>query len=267
MTGLRLCSTVIVAALWVGAPIDALAQGEAGPAPKVTCTWIAPEAGEAIQGCGIPRGLKVEAPGAVDKLMFSRDDNPTLGRYMFRARAVGAVAKPFQRMINVARTDLVLCPSDFQKARILAFRLMKGNQIASRPTCEVSAGGGAGSGPSADGPPRVPPAGPGMEAPRPEPSRPSEPAMGAAPQPAAGDGAMEPRSVSDAIEADNPVRQRDLVQLKRAIKMDTLARLLGLLGLLFGLAASIGVVLLALSLRRRVRRLERDMDRSRASDA
>ena len=92
----------------------------------------------------------------------------------------------------------------------------------------------------------------------------AEPGMAAGPGAAPGAG---PRTVTDAIEADNPVSQRDLVQLRRAIKMDSLARLLGLLGLIFGVLALVGVVLLALSLRQRVQRLERDMDRSRASDA
>lgn len=231
-------------------PRPALAQAEAG-APKVTCTWGTPEPGEAIQGCGVPRGLHVEPPAGAEALMFSREDNPTLTRYLYRGRAVGAPSKPFQRMVNVGRTDLVLCPSDFQKARILAFRVMKGQVIASRPTCEVTLPGAAPE-PGADAGTS---AAPGMA---------TEPDMAAVPLPATRQG---PRSVTDAIEAENPVRQRDLVQLRRAIKMDSLARLLGLLGLVFGVLALVGVVLLALSLRQRVQRLERDMDRSRASDA
>lgn len=246
-----------LAALAGAAPRGALAQAEAGP-QKVTCTWGEPQPGEAIPNCGQLRRLSVDAPGGVAKLMFARDDNPTLSRYQYRARAVGAPAKTFRRMINVSNTDLVLCPSDFQKARILAFRIMKGKMIASRPTCEVAAPGAAPApamSPDAMAPSDAMAAPPAME---PGADAMAEPAM-AAPPSAGG--------VSQAIERDNPVRQRDLVKLRRAIKMDSLARLLGLLGLLLGLAACVGVVVLALTLRRRVQRLERDLDRSRADDA
>lgn len=79
--------------------------------------------------------------------------------------------------------------------------------------------------------------------------------------------APRPRSVSEAIERRKPVTNRDLLRLRRSLKMDSLARLLGILGLLFGVSAFAGVLILGVTLRRRVRRLERDLDRSRAADA
>jgi len=221
---------------------------------KVPCRWGEPQKMDAIPGCGVPRRIHVQGPAGAERLMFARDDNPTLKRYLYRARAIGAPAKIFKRMVNVARTDLVLCPSDFQKARILAFRIVKGRVITARPTCELgppSAAMAAGMGPAAMGPATMGPA-----------------AMAAGMGPATmGPATMGPRSVDGAIERAKPVSQRDLIKMRRAMKMDSLARLLGLLGLLLGLAAAVGVLVLALHLRRRVRRLERELDRSRPDDA
>ncbi len=220
---------------------------------KVPCRWGEPQKMDAIPGCGVPRRIHIKAPAGVERLMFARDDNPTLKRYLYRGRAIGAPAKIFKRMVNVARTDLVLCPSDFQKARILAFRIVKGRIITARPTCELgppSAAMTAGMGPAAMT------AGMGPAA------------MTAGMGPATmGPATMGPRSVDGAIERAKPVSQRDLIKMRRDMKMDSLARLLGLLGLLLGLAAAVGVLVLALHLRRRVRRLERELDRSRADDA
>ena len=81
---------------------------------------------------------------------------------------------------------------------------------------------------------------------------------------------MTGRSVTTAIERDSPVRQRDLVKLRRSLKMDSLARLLGLLGFLLGLGGVLGVVLLALSVRKRLSLLEDQGRRGReekSSDA
>ena len=86
------------------------------------------------------------------------------------------------------------------------------------------------------------------------------PGMGA-PGMTAPAGAM---SVSGAIERRHPVMQADLIKLRRALKMDSVARLLGLLGLLLGLGATVGVLLLALTLRRRVSRLEEELETSQA---
>lgn len=215
------------------APDRAAAQGS-----KASCTWGEPQKMDAIPGCGVPQRLLVTLPTAVERLMFARDDNPTLKHYMFRSRAIGAPAKSFKRMVNVTKTDLVLCPSDFQKGRILAFRVVRGKVITSRPTCEVGPSGKVVTPPAMA-------AVPGM----------AEPPVMAASRPPAALG-MGAQSVTMAIERDNPVRQRDLVKLRRAIKMDSLARLLGLLGLLLGLGATTGVVVLALTLRRRIQRLE-----------
>jgi hypothetical protein len=216
------------------------------PGQKVVCKWGTPQKLDAIPGCGAPRRLHVTPPPGVERLMFARDDNPTLKRYMYRSRAIGAPVKPFKRMVNVSKTDLVLCPSDFQKARILAFRVVRGRAITSRPTCEI-------------GPPaavaKTPAMTPGMTGMQPAPG------MTAA-SPAPGMTAMAGRSVTAAIERDNPVRQWDLVKLKRAIKMDSLARLLGLLGLLLGLGAAVGVVFLALSTRKRFERLDARAEKS-----
>lgn len=227
-------------ALAAAVPGDRAAAQVVPPGQKVTCKWGKPQKLDAIPGCGVPRVLHVTQPPGVARLMFARDDNPTLKRYMYRARAFGAPVKPFKRMVNVTKTDVVLCPSDFQKARILAFRVVKGRAIISRPTCEL-------------GPPGAAPVTPTMGTPGMTPTMASgmTPAMSAS-----GMKAMAGRSVTAAIEQDNPVRQRDLVKLKRAIKMDSLARLLGLLALILGLGATVGVVLLALSLRKRVQRLE-----------
>ena len=84
------------------------------PGAKVQCQWGQPEKMAAIPGCGVPRQLSVTSPPGAERLMFARDDNPTLKRYMYRARAIGAPVKSFKRMINVSKTDLVVCPSDFQ---------------------------------------------------------------------------------------------------------------------------------------------------------
>ncbi len=221
---------------------------------KVDCRWGKPQKMDAIPGCGVPRRLHVELPAGAERMMFAKDDNPTLTRYMYRGRAIGAKARTFKRMINVARTDLVLCPSDFQKSRILAFRVVEDRKLKGRPTCELGPPGKDGS--KEDGMEAM-----GAPAMRPQ-------AMGAGASKAGGDmAAMGPRTVNSAIERTRPVSQRDLVKMRRAMKMDTLARLLGFLGLLFGVAAAAGVLVLALTLRRRVRRLERDLDRSRADDA
>lgn len=208
------------------------------PGQKVACKWGKPQQLDAIPGCGIPRRLHVTSPPGVERLMFARDDNPTLKRYMYRSRAIGAPVKPFKRMVNVTKTDVVLCPSDFQKARILAFRVVRGMAITARPTCEV-------------GPP-----GAAMTAPAMTPAMTPMVALGVTPAMTPGTPAMAGRSVTAAIERDSPVRQRDLIKLKRTIKMDSLARLLGLVGLLLGLGAAVGVVLLALSVRKRLGRLE-----------
>jgi len=214
-------------------PDEAAAQGS-----KASCKWSEPQKMDAIPGCGVPRRLLVTPATAVGRMMFARDDNPTLKRYMYRSRAVGAPVKNFKRMVNVTKTDLVLCPSDFQKERILAFRVVKEKIITARPTCEVGPPGKTAA-PSAMAGMTTMSAQPGM----------------AMSKPAAG---MAATSVTMAIERDNPVRQRDLVKLRRAIKMDSLARLLGLLGLLLGLGATVGVVVLALTLRKRIQRLEAD---------
>lgn len=208
------------------------------PGQKVACKWGKPQQLTAIPGCGAPRRLHVTPPPGVERLMFARDDNPTLKRYMYRSRAIGAPVKSFKRMVNVTKTDVVLCPSDFQKARILAFRVVRGRAITSRPTCELGPPG-ATMAASAVTPGMTPMVAPGMSS-------------GMTP----GMPAMAGSSVTAAIERDSPVRQRDLVKLKRSIKMDSLARLLGLLGLLLGLGAAVGVVLLALSVRKRLGRLE-----------
>jgi hypothetical protein len=239
-----LVSIVSVSALILLPVPEAAAQVTAG-AQKVDCQWGAAQKMDAIPGCGVPRQISVTSPAGVERLMFARDDNPTLTRYLYRGRAIGAPVKPFKRMVNVTKTDLVVCPSDFQKARILSFRVLKGRMVTARPTCEL-------------GPPSqamVPPMAGMADAMQPGPAM---AAMGAG---AMGAGAMGARSVTNAIEKDNPVRQQDLVKLRRAIKMDSLARLLGLLGLLLGLGGVVGVVILALTLRRRVQRLERDLDR------
>ncbi len=238
------CTILALGLMVAGAPrADAQAVP---PGQKVVCKWGKPQKLDAIAGCGVPRLLHVASPPGVERLMFARDDNPTLKRYMYRSRAIGAPVKPFKRMVNVSKTDVVLCPSDFQKARILAFRVVRGRAITSRPTCELGAPGAA----MAAG--MSPAVTPGMT-----------PAVTPGMTPAMAPG-MSGRSVTAAIEKDNPVRQRDLVKLKRAIKMDSLARLLGLLGLLLGLGAAVGVVLLALSVRKRLSRLE--SQRSKASD-
>jgi hypothetical protein len=225
-------------------PGDRAAAQTVPPGQKVACKWGKAQKLDAIPGCGIPRVLDVTSPPGVGRLMFARDDNPTLKRYMYRSRAIGAPVKPFRRMVNVTKTDVVLCPSDFQKARILAFRVVRGMAISSRPTCEV-------------GPPGAATPAPGMTTGM-TPVKPT-PGMTTGMTPAMS--TMAGRSVTAAIERDSPVRQRDLVKLRRSIKMDSLARLLGLLGLLLGLGAVVGVVLLALSVRRRLDRLE---DRSRS---
>jgi hypothetical protein len=215
----------------------------APPGQKVACKWGEAQKMDAVPGCGVPRRLQVTPPPGVERIMFARDDNPTLKRYMFRTRAIGAPVKSFRRMVNVGKTDLVLCPSDFQKARILAFRVIRGRAITSRPTCELGPPGEAPQPPAMTPDMAVTPPVAGMSGMTPTP-------------PAAGMTATAGRSVTAVIEQDNPVRQRDLVKLRRAIKMDSVARLLGLLGLLLGLGAAVGVVLLALTLRRRVARLE-----------
>jgi len=209
------------------------------PGQKVDCKWGKPQKLDAIPGCGVPRRLLVTPPSGVERLMFARDDNPTLKRYMYRARAIGAPVKTFKRMVNVTKTDVVLCPSDFQKARILAFRAVRGRVITARPTCEVGPPGAV----AAMTPGMTSAVAPGMT-------------PGGTPSMASGMQAMAGRSVTAVIERDSPVRQRDLVRLKRSFKMDSLARLLGLLGLLLGLGAAVGVVLLALSVRKRLGRLE-----------
>jgi hypothetical protein len=235
----------------------AAAPAEAQVVPggnKVKCRWGKPQKMDAIPGCGVPRRIHVTLPPGVDRMMFAKDDNPTLTRYMYRGKAIGAPVKVFKRMVNVARTDPVLCPSDFQKARILAFRVVKDRQIRGRPTCEL-------------GPPSgKPDAMKAMDAASAPDMRPGPMGAGAGAG-AAAMGAMGPRTVSSAIERTRPVSQGDLIKMRRAMKMDSLARLLGFLGLLFGVAAAAGLLVLALTLRRRVRRLERDLDRSRADDA
>lgn len=220
-------------------PGDRAAAQAVPPGQKVACKWGKVQKLDAIAGCGIPRVLNVTSPPGVGRLMFARDDNPTLKRYMYRSRAIGAPVKSFRRMVNVTKTDVVLCPSDFQKARILAFRVVRGKAITARPTCEV-------------GPPGAAPAAPGMKSGM----TPVQPAPGMASGMTPAPSAMAGRSVTAAIERDSPVRQKDLVKLRRTIKMDSLARLLGLLGLLLGLGAVVGVVLLALSVRKRLERLE-----------
>lgn len=235
-------------------PGDALAQGEApepaagaggGGPTKVDCRWGEVQKQEPIPGCGVPRHLAVEGGGdAAVKLMFSKEDNPTLSRYLFKARAIGAQAKPFARMMNARTSDLVLCPSDFQKARVLSFRALKGKKIASRPTCEVGpppAGGGA-----------VPP--PAMAADA-DPMSAAPPAASTDASPASTKGS-EPRSITTAIEKQNPVSQADLVKLQRAARLDGLARLLGLLGLVLGIISVAGLLGLALFVRRRLGALE-----------
>lgn len=240
-------------ALVAAVPGDRAAAQAVPPGQKVTCKWGKPQKLDAIPGCGVPRVLHVAPPPGVGRLMFARDDNPTLKRYMYRARAIGAPVKPFKRMVNVTKTDVVMCPSDFQKARILAFRVVTGRAIASRPTCEL-------------GPPGAAPVANAMGTPG------MTPTMAASMNPAmtaSGMDAMAGRSVTMAIEQDNPVRQRDLVKLKRAIKMDSLARLLGLLALILGLGSTVGVVLLALSMRKRLQRLEegrRSSDNQKSDD-
>ncbi len=233
-------ATVLLA---VVVPSDRASAQAMPPGQKVACKWGEPQRLDAIPGCGVPRRLRVTPPPGVERLMFAREDNPTLKRYMYRSRAIGAPVKTFKRMVNVSRTDVVLCPADFQKARILAFRVLRGRAITARPTCEVGPPGPASAAAHGMRPPPMQGASPAM-------SGGASPAM-AAPGPSASGG-----SVTEAIERDNPVRQRDLVKLRRAIKMDSLARLLGLLGLLLGLGAVVGVVLLALSVRRRLRRIE-----------
>ena len=64
-------------------------------------------------------------------------DNPALVRYYYRKRAIGAKPKLFRRMVNVVRTDLVLCPAQFQTPRVLAFRLIRGRAVVGRRTCEL----------------------------------------------------------------------------------------------------------------------------------
>jgi hypothetical protein len=211
------------------------------PGQKVACKWGKPQKLDAIPGCGIPRLVHATPPPGVERLMFARDDNPTLKRYMYRARAIGAPVKTFKRMVNVTKTDVVLCPSDFQKARILAFRVVRGKAITARPTCELGPPGAVTAMTPGMTPGSTP--GPGMT-----------PGMTPGVTPAMD--AMAGRSVTAVIERDSPVGQRDLVKLKRSFKMDSLARLLGLLGLLLGLGATVGVVLLALSVRKRLGRLE-----------
>lgn len=242
---------VVLMALWATVSVDQAAAQAVPPGQKVACKWGKVQKLDAIPGCGVPLILNVGSPAGVGRLMFARDDNPTLKRYMYRSRAIGAPVKAFKRMVNVSKTDIVLCPSDFQKARILAFRVVKGKVIISRPTCEV-------------GPPGAAAIAPGMTAAMS--TSVMIPAMndgGMTPAtsdggmiPAMRDGGMTGRSVTAAIERDSPVRQRDLVKLRRSLKMDSLARLLGLLGLLLGLGATVGVVLLALTVRRRLGRLE-----------
>ena len=249
-----LLSCVLTAGLLLGlAPGLALAQGEApepavgggGGPSKVDCRWGEVQKLEPIPGCGVPRHLIIEGgANAAIKLMFSKEDNPTLGRYLFKNRAIGAVAKPFARMMNPLTSDLVLCPSDFQKARVLSFRALKGKKIASRPTCEVGpppAGGGA-----APPPAMTPDADPMGAAP---------PAPSGDASPPAGKGA-EPMSVTAVIEKENPVSQSDLVTLRRAARLDSLARLLGLLGLVLGTLSFAGLLGLALFVRRRLGALE-----------
>jgi len=237
-----LCS--VLAAGLVAALPGGVAEAQAvPPGQKVACRWGEPQKLDAIPGCGAPRVLHVTSPPGVERLMFARDDNPTLKRYMYRSRAIGAPVKSFKRMVNVSKTDVVLCPSDFQKARILAFRVVRGKVITARPTCEVGPPGAAGTAPGMT---------PGMA---PMVAAGVTPAM--TPGMTPGMDAMAGRSVTAAIERDNPVRQRDLVKLRRTLKMDSLARLLGLLGLVLGLGAVVGVVLLALSTRKRLDRLER----------
>jgi hypothetical protein len=242
----------LVPALLLAAAPPAAAQVVPGD-KKVDCRWGKPQKMDAIPGCGVPRRLHVELPPGAERMMFAKDDNPTLTRYMYRGRAIGAKARTFKRMINVARTDLVLCPSDFQKSRILAFRVVKDRKLKGRPTCELGP-------PGKDGGKKA-----GMDAMGAPAMRPQ--AMGAGAGKAGDMAAMGPRTVNRAIERTRPVSQRDLIKMRRAMKMDSLARLLAFLGLLFGVAAAAGVVVLALTLRRRVRRLERDLDRSRADDA
>jgi hypothetical protein len=95
--------------------------------------------------------------------------------------------------------------------------------------------------------------------------------MGAAPPTASGDASPasargpEARSVTAAIEKANPVSQADLVKLRRAARMDGLARLLGLLGLVLGLLSVTGLLALALVVRRRLGALEVRLAASRAA--
>lgn len=247
MLRLMVCLTLALG-LSAAVPGDRASAQAVPPGQKVACKWGKPQKLDAIPGCGVPRILHVTPPPGAARLMFAREDNPTLKRYMYRSRAIGAPVKPFKRMVNVTKTDVVLCPSDFQKARILAFRVVRGRAISSRPTCEVGPPG------AAVAPGMTPAMTPGMQ-----PA--TTPGMTPAMTPA-----MSGRSVTAAIEKDNPVRQRDLVKLKRAIKMDSLARLLGLLGLLLGLGAAVGVVLLALSTRKRLIRLESGTSRKASDD-
>lgn len=215
----------------------ALARAQGAAAKKVECRWGAPQKMDPIPGCGVPRQIHVAPLPGVERLMFARDDNPTLTRYFYRGRAIGAQPRVFKRMVNVSRTDLVLCPGDFQKARILAFRVVRGRIIAARAQCELGKPGPAMKAPVMSAMAEGVMAAMAMISPM------AAPVQGQTP-------------VTAAIERQHPVSQQDLVKLRRARKMDSLARLLGFLGLLLGLGATVGVLVLALFVRRRLRALE-----------